>query len=532
MKPNQQSYSDHPTTHDELGFAPSTKAILNIINGLSLDDTPLSIGIFGPWGSGKTSQMQMILAGLGSAPCIPIWFDAWRYAHSDALWRALLISVVEGIRDYVLDDDERLKTIIERRHQIDPEKHRSDTSPEARKAEREKINNHLDDLIGSLYRSVEREESGGIEVNWGEAGKVAIRSTIQLGLSSLPVLGLLTTTFEKAVEAAQEKIGEGEDAATLFDIFQRERSKIYCEHVRSLEQFYQQFKQLVKEWVIDTNLRLIVFIDDLDRCLPEQAIGVLEAVKVFLDIQGCIFLLGVDREVIERGICVRYKDFALANDLSMQQGTAGFPIAGRDYLDKIIQVPFELPPLEDDVIRDFVLQRLQQQEGLDETQYDTIADIMAQGLSPNPRKVKRTLNTFRLLLALGGATVRPIQPGLLAKLVVIQSSFPRVYERVVREPAVLKLLEQVVTGQMQTTGSQEHRDIFVAIFPESFEHFRTMFDAERGTMVAHSGLSPRWVDILSHAAPRLKVMLELKPEFTELTDDELRGLVFLTRRTQ
>ena len=55
--------------------------------------------------------------------------------------------------------------------------------------------------------------------------------------------------------------------------------------------------------------RLIVFVDDLDRCLPEKAIEVLEAIKLFLEVPGVVFVLGMDREVVERGIEARYGHF-------------------------------------------------------------------------------------------------------------------------------------------------------------------------------------------------------------------------------
>jgi hypothetical protein len=59
-------------------------------------------------------------------------------------------------------------------------------------------------------------------------------------------------------------------------------------------------------------LRIVVLIDDLDRCLPEKAIQVPESVKLFLNVAGFSFVLAVDDEVVERGIAHRYKDYRLA----------------------------------------------------------------------------------------------------------------------------------------------------------------------------------------------------------------------------
>lgn len=487
-------YSDQPTTHDKLGFEPSRAALLEIIHDGTLADTPLTIGIFGPWGSGKTSLMQMLLSHLKPDQCIPVWFNAWRYAQADALWRALLLSVVDALRQYLLaPDDTWLKELIARRHRIDPAVYANDTTPAALQEQRQQLETRLNDLVASLYRSVEREEVSGIEVNWGEAGNLAARTAVRLGLSFLPVLGTVTQVVEKTIESAQEKLGEGEEVADLFDIVQRQRAQIYHEQVRSLEQFHQNLEHLVKTWLIDADLRLVIFIDDLDRCLPEQAVSVLEAIKVFLDIQGCIFVLGVDREIIERGIRVRYKEFALDAAAAQREGqpAAIFPVAGRDYLEKIVQVPFELPPLEASAITSFLRDRLQHLNGLAAEEVDPIATVMTDGLQPNPRKVKRTLNAFRLLRTLLQKRGREVPPALLAKLVVIQSSAPRIYDSLVNDPLLLHKLDRVARGFEADHDLQKLLD----------EH------------------------------PAVQRMLKRDPSFQMIPERALPDLIFLTRMT-
>jgi hypothetical protein len=149
---------------------------------------------------------------------------------------------------------------------------------------------------------------------------------------------------------------------------------------------------------------------------------VLEAIKVFLDIRGCVFVLGVDREIIEQGIRVRYKEFALDANAAQRAGQAAaiFPVAGRDYLEKIVQVPFELPPLAPKAIKTFLHARLAGLDGLAH-EAETIAALMTEGLDRNPRKVKRALNAFRLVRDL--TIDEPLVAGTqrLAKLLVIQS---------------------------------------------------------------------------------------------------------------
>ena len=459
---NQPGYGDLPATTDELGFTPAAVALAAIVQGTERADTPLTVGVYGAWGSGKTSLMGMIHARLEPSRCTPVWFAAWRYAQQETLWRALLLSVVEALRGVVVD------------------------SPSLAEA-REGLRARLDDVAASLYRSVDREEPGAIEFQWGKAGTLAAGAVIRAGFSAIPILGQIT----KAVEKAGEALGEEAYADKVLDLFQRERTRIYREQVQSLEQFHQGLRDLVKELVTDFDRRLVVFIDDLDRCLPEQAIGVLEAVKVFLDIEGCVFVLGVDREIIERGIRVRYKEFALSG-----VATGPFPVAERDYLEKIVQVPFTLPPLAPDAIHTFLGSRLPSIEGLTDAEQTQVAQLMTVGILRNPRKVKRSFNIFRLHLTLDRAHGRTTPAGLIAKLTVIQSSFADLYERIARDPILLRSVEQIV----------------------------------RGTPGANS-VSQELREEVGKSDQRLKELLYLAPFFADMGDDALRELVYQSRVT-
>ncbi len=492
MTTNQPGYSDLWTTEDELGFGASVAALAEVVGGAKLADTPLTVGIYGPWGSGKTSMMRMIYVVLNDRArhpgVLPIWFDAWRYAQSDALWRALLISVVEEIRTHVVRNDDRLRTLVGKQAAA-----AGQAPPAELKPEREKLEQRLDDLIAGLYRTVEREEPGSISIDWPELGKAAAGTAVRLGLASIPFVGTVHKALEEAIKAAQGKLAEGEDATAFAQAIHRERAKIYRDQVRSLEQFYNELKGLIEEWANLAGYRLVIFIDDLDRCLPDQAIGVLEAIKVFLDARGCVFVLGVDREIIERGIRIRYKEFALS-----ERGTAlgAFPVPERDYLEKIVQIPFALPPLAQSSIHHFLANRLPKLPGLTGDEATSVAALMTTGLLRNPRKVKRSFNIFRLHLILDRAQGRMTPAGLIAKLTVIQSSFPDLYEQIAREPTLLRTYEAIARGiTLPTPITQEQRD-------------------EMGKQ-----------------DQRLREMLHQQPWYEKLADDELRELVYQSRAT-
>ncbi|MCX9011594.1 MAG: pentapeptide repeat-containing protein [Candidatus Methanoperedens sp.] len=308
-------------------------------------NTPLVVGIFGEWGSGKTSLMktleQNIIENKDGYPAQTIWFNAWKFDKEDAIWRALLMRVLEELKS------------------------------EAKKEYNEDLKKVLDDLQTSLYHEVYREELGTLTFDWGKAAK----GTFKLGISVLPVIGgNLTKLVEKS---ANEK----EAINNILDSLQREKKTINIEKVQFLEEFQSRFEKIIDEHYVKKNKRAVIFIDDLDRCIPEKAIEVLEAIKLFLDAKGCIFILGIDRRVISQGVDIKYRDFTI--------GGGKIPISGDDYLEKIIQLSFMLPPIAPKKLEAFI-------KGLKVPVefYEPYLGMIIKGIGQNPRKIKRFINAI------------------------------------------------------------------------------------------------------------------------------------------
>jgi hypothetical protein len=85
--------------------------------------------------------------------------------------------------------------------------------------------------------------------------------------------------------------------------------------------------------------KLIVFIDDLDRCSPIQAAGIVEAINLFLDSVGCVFVLGMDMNAVAISIEVKYKELTER----MRKDAPDDIAPGVLFLDKIVQIPFNVP---------------------------------------------------------------------------------------------------------------------------------------------------------------------------------------------
>jgi tetratricopeptide (TPR) repeat protein len=371
--------------------------------------TPLVIGIFGAWGSGKSSLMRMIqenlrLRSTQSSVIQTIWLNVWQLSNQEELWNAFLQALLTTVHE---------KMPLYRRWMFD---------------------------LGLLLR----------RVRWGELLRQILFNTYRILIVIIPILitALLPESIPRepnrlfaflldpltggaaslilglwllvkpAVEAAKDVVS--------LDLGKALKEAPYEVRVSTLQNMQQHFTELVHVWVGKEG-RLVVFVDDLDRCTPDKAPEVLEALKLFTTTSGCIYVLGMDYTMLLQGIAIRYK-------FDEEEASA--------YLEKIIQIPFHLPPLEDNRITDFVRKA-----------YPTLVEkctslpeIFSIGLEPNPRKVKRALNIYRTLLALAEYRqitweIESVNMELLAKMVIIQSRFPRLFDYLVHDSEFLTKLD-------------------------------------------------------------------------------------------
>jgi len=463
-------WTDQPilgTIHDRLNFSHYADVLTEVV---LTADTPITIGIFGPWGSGKTSLMRLIAEQLINRRTAAhrwarvVWFNAWQYERDEgALWRSLLLRVLEGLETDQSCDKLRTPLSKEDAQQIA-------------------------DWRMRLYADVQRTETGSIQIDWPKLGKGALR----LGLSLMPT----PSTFLELTQLLQSETSTLDEIASAFE---HERTEVYRRQLMLLEEFQGGFAHLVREYVWSRNGLLVVIVDDLDRCLPDRAVEVLEAIKLFLDVKGCVFFIAVDRDVIEQVVRVQYAGYMVGGEGREHN----IPIAGQSYLEKIVQLPFHLPPLEDDQIAGFIDQH-------DPNLPPGCRSILASGLEPNPRVVKRTLNIFRLLLKLAehraaSGAMEPVVPELLAKMVVIQARYRDLYRDLLEYPNLIQDLE---------LAAREGLEVRRAVSPLVEEMPETATLLER----------------YLHYKPLLR-MLRAEPSFAALTRPQINTYIYLTRTT-
>jgi formylglycine-generating enzyme required for sulfatase activity len=461
--------NDQVTEIDALDFTPYVDTLADIIQ---TGNTPLTIGVFGTWGSGKTSLMRMVKNKIPDDFTIA-WFDAWKYDKEESLWRAFLLCVLTALK--------------ERARQLG------------------KPFEEYEKLQSLLYRDMEIEKVGGVTIDLAKLGGVAAKGLAQISLSFIPGLSTLT----KLVEELQSGVAKDVDEAT--SAIRRERTKIYIEQIQFLEQFQTRFRELVQEHVKPN--RFVVFIDDLDRCLPEKAIGVLEAIKLFLDVENCVFVIGLDQEVIARGIEMKYKELGAKHEGDTQPH---FTVEGVRYLEKIIQLPFQIPPVEQANMGDFV-------KGLiAKWPRDECSVVFAKSLEGNPRLVKRTVNTFLLLWNLAERRRLDIAPICLAKVVAIQAIAPRLYELIKNNHTLLRDIESNFRAE---------------VLAEKVTYSYTSSSKNLKKGQASSSQLPQDLLNLINKTPSVievfKLFINLDDaNFTSNTYDELKAYFTLTRRTE
>jgi hypothetical protein len=159
----------------------------------------------------------------------------------------------------------------------------------------------------------------------------------------------------------------------------------------SSEKFRKIFEQVL-EAIIGPGGRMVIFIDDLDRCVGETAFKLLEALKLYLNVKNCVFVLGTDRGHLEQAIAPR-----IGGDLWQ----------AREYLNKLFTGQFLLPsPRRIDAyvqrlmhFDDPKMQSVWLSYGLsDSTSQDSVVYALNDSLPHNPRKIKAFISSWRLYL--------------------------------------------------------------------------------------------------------------------------------------
>lgn len=400
-------WSDIETRRDYLNFAEVAEAV----TGILLDPAmrPVSVGVFGTWGTGKSSVLNLIethLNDVANDEVIVIRFDAWLYqGYDDA--RAALMEVIA-------------RTLYE----------------EAKKDE------SFLDLAKRLLGRVNTLRTLGLAVEV----VAAAHGLPMFGIGAKAVGALKNVFSGNPSEEDTKAIAEGgQQVAGLVDPAAAQTPP------EQIDAFRREFAELLGK----LGKTLIVFVDNLDRCLPEQTIHTLEALRLFLFMEQSAFVVAADEEMVRNSVARHF------GDIEDKHVT--------DYLDKLIQIPVRVPRLGVAEIRAYLFMLFAEASGVDATRVNALREALESNLrrswtedpmsvedslkllapyptdlrqsfdvahrmatllatstyvNGNPRIVKRMLNVVRLRARVAARRSMPVHEEMVAKFALFERCAP------------------------------------------------------------------------------------------------------------
>ncbi|GHC37872.1 ATPase [Streptomyces anthocyanicus] len=400
-------WSDNETELDLLGFDFLVDEMVVALTQPRL--LPLTLGVIGGWGSGKSSLLKIVSAELSSLPAdeaghfVVVPFSPWQYEGYEDIKAALMETVL---------------TRLQQEAEVG--------SAEAEQAGRLKrmarsLRRPVQMLVGTALPAGAAMAAGALDPSLAD-----MASTIAQG-----AVGGMNPGQEPDVESGDEDPAPADPGA-----------------------FRQQFASLVGS--LEQVRAVIVMIDDLDRCLPHTVVDTFEAIRLFLNVDKSAFVIAAHSEVVQAAIDRRYPGLG-------RPGTSGL---GAEYLEKMLQVKISIPvlsapeaetymhlllaqlhlaPEQFTVVTAAVAQRRREsalgvalnagmasatlradmpaQLYKDMTWAAAIAPVLGSVLRGNPRQIKRFMNTLTLRLASAERRGTSLDAAVLAKLMVLEEQY-------------------------------------------------------------------------------------------------------------
>lgn len=269
MTPSYPLWSDEPATQDLLAFHAVAETAADAIFDDRLD--PVSIGLSGAWGSGKTSVLELIKTEITAR-------------SKEAHHKVLLIPTQPWLYDPAVGPKESL--IAEVLRALSKEFNETDPVGKAGL-----------EAFKKLVR----------KVNWSKAVKMASRTAITMQLP---------------------------DINDVFSLVSDEPESFESE--KGMAAFREDFGKLLADPALAHLSRVVVLVDDLDRCLPDTVVETLEAIRLFLSAKGMSFVIAADEDRVAEAIQQKLKTAA-------PRGEDEDP--AKLYLHKIVQTTIPLPAL-------------------------------------------------------------------------------------------------------------------------------------------------------------------------------------------
>jgi len=377
---NKTCLSDRPiqANSDALG---NNKYALGLLRFIESADTPVTIGIQGGWGSGKTSLINILKHHLDSdGETLSVFVNAWEHSlfHNEQDKSSVAISLLSGVVESICEAIES-KTAV--------------PSPDGTPR------------ISAETKAIALKEDSSLK----KIGKVAV------GLVALSARIGAKFVADVEVPSGGESSGTGRSSGAKL--------------IRALrDDLGHAVKTVTKN---SPYKRFVCFIDDLDRVHPRVAIEILDVLKNVFDVSDCVFVLAIDYDVVVKGLKDKFGEKTDGNEREYRQ-----------YFDKIIQVPFAMPVGAYAIKMESFLRSQFEMLNFTSINISRLAEVAFLATDGVPRGVKRIVNTLSLLMRIRELSDAqepqnslPIgQLEILFSVVALQINFPEIYRRLAERP--------------------------------------------------------------------------------------------------
>ncbi|WP_422661329.1 KAP family P-loop NTPase fold protein [Paenibacillus sp. EC2-1] len=310
-------WKDSETELDFLDFDYLIYMLREIISNESL--LPSSVGVYGDWGSGKSSLIRMSMKSVEQDEgTVCLVFNGWLFEGYEDAKTALMGSILDEIQKKTKFTEKAKKT------------------------------------ISGLYKSVDKLK--------------LIKNGIKYG-TDIFLTGGIGTLADITIKGIVEKVKNNVDGVDESEIFTAVRDELSNKEIREdLKEFQQNFSDLLEETKIK---RLVIFIDELDRCSPDTILETLEAIRLFLFAGNSVFIIGADE---------RHISYAVKRKFEKIEGQQ--IDIGKEYLEKIIQYPIRIPRLNSKEV-EFYITCLLFEKDLTDVEFQEIMELIKEKRSDN-----------------------------------------------------------------------------------------------------------------------------------------------------
>lgn len=399
-------WKDSETADDYLNFDYIIDAVTKIV--LDEELSPSSIGLYGDWGSGKSSLMKMVeqkLINMNEDSILCVRFNGWLFEGYEDAKTALCGTILEKIHA------------------------------------KKKLSSEMKEKVKKLWDKVDVQKILGKGIRYG------LNYFLTGGVLGLTEISISQIT--KALKSKADTVSE-EEITDVLRSFKTENNIR-----KDIKNFQKEFAEILEETKIK---HLVVFVDELDRCTPETILDVIEAIRLFLFAKGTSFVIGADQRLIEYAIRTKYKD-VVGNNLDI----------GKEYMEKVIQYPVNIPALDENEVEKYIsclllekklqkdefsklLEYIRQLKPYDTLVYDLlnkknpkladkcrealylsehISSVLAKQINGNPRQCKRFLNTLFMRLDMAKTRGIELKQDVMAKLMLIEYFYGTFYKLVI-----------------------------------------------------------------------------------------------------